>query len=95
MVIETRILRLAEGVERQRFLDADARLQVDFAYSRPGLLRRTTAEGDEGRWLVLSLWRSAQDREAAEAAAAGDEVALSFAALVTVEAVWTWEPRPG
>ena len=42
-VIETMTFRLAPGADEQAFLDADRRVQTDFAYRQPGLMRRTTA----------------------------------------------------
>ena len=63
-------------------LAADARMQTDFAYQQPGLFRRTTARADGGRWCVVSLWGSVDDAERAAAAAASDEVARDFWALV-------------
>jgi len=61
---------------------ADARMQTDFAYQQPGLLRRTTARDDEGRWCVVTLWASYDDATAAETAAASDAVAQQFWSLV-------------
>ena len=59
-------------------LAADARMQTEFAYRQPGLMRRTTARGDGGRWCVVTLWASAEDAERAERAGADDEVASAF-----------------
>ncbi|MBO0808357.1 MAG: hypothetical protein J2P32_08665 [Actinobacteria bacterium] len=59
--------RLADGCDEGVFLAADRRLQEDFAYQQPGLLRRTTARGEGGAWIVIDLWRSAADADACAA----------------------------
>ena len=68
-------------------IEADARLQTDFAYRQPGLLRRTTARGDGSRWCVVTLWGSTEDAERAEQAAAEDDVASAFWSLVDRDTV--------
>jgi hypothetical protein len=84
-VIETMTFRLAAGVDEAAFLAADKRLQSDFAYQQPGLVRRTTARGvgdRAGEWIVVDLWR---DGDAADDAAArwdDDPVAREFMAHV-------------
>src|SRR5262245_44247260 len=54
-VIETMTFRLRDGADEAGFRAADQRLQTEFAYQQPGLLRRTTATGDDG-WIVVDLW---------------------------------------
>ena len=82
--------RLAPGTDEAAFLAADKRVQEDFAYQQPGLLRRTTARGPGGDWIVIDLWRSAADADACDARWAHDPVTQAFMALldrstVTVE----------
>ena len=55
-VIETQTFRLREGVSDEDFLAADKRMQEEFAYLQYGLLRRTTARGTDGEWIVVTLW---------------------------------------
>ena len=62
-------------------------MQTDFAYQQPGLLRRTTARDDAGRWCVLTLWATAADASAAEAAGRTDPVAQAFWSLVDAASV--------
>jgi hypothetical protein len=65
MLIETMTFRLAPATEESAFLEADRRVQTEFAYHQPGLIRRTTARGTgDGEWIVIDLWRSAADAEA-------------------------------
>jgi hypothetical protein len=51
-VIETMTFRLRPGVDEAEFLGVDKRLQSEFAYQQPGLVRRTTGHADamSARW---------------------------------------------
>jgi heme-degrading monooxygenase HmoA len=60
-VVVTHTFRLVAGADEAAFRRADARLQVEVYYGQPGLVRRTTARGSEGEWLVVTLWRSGDD----------------------------------
>ena len=66
---------------------ADARMQTDFAYQQPGMLRRTTARGDNGDWCVVTLWESLDAAVKARTAAEADETASAFWALVDADSV--------
>lgn len=64
MTIEHHTFRLATGVTEEQFLEADRRVQQEFAPFQEGFARRTTArDGDE--WLVETLWYSAAHAGAA------------------------------
>lgn len=63
-VIETMTFALRPDADEHAFLAADRRVQVEFAYHQPGLLRRTTARDSAGGWIVIDLWRSAADADA-------------------------------
>ena len=63
-VIDTLTFGLAPGVEDNVFLEVDRRMQTEVIYQQPGLLRRTTARGDDGSWLVVTLWESMSAFEA-------------------------------
>jgi hypothetical protein len=83
-VIETMTFRLVGGTDDEAFLAVDKRLQSDFAYQQPGLVRRTIARGQgdrTGEWIVIDLWDSPED---ADAAARWDDdlTAREFMALV-------------
>lgn len=69
MIIEHRMFRLAAGTDEAAFLAADRRVQEEVAPFQHGFIRRTTARGVDGRWLVETLWSSDID---AAAAAEGD-----------------------
>jgi hypothetical protein len=70
-VIEIMRFRLAPGRDEAEFIAADRRLQQEFAYQQPGLVRRTTARGADGDWVVIDLWRSAADADACAAGGIG------------------------
>lgn len=81
--------RLAAGAEEAAFLAADRRVQTEFAYQQPGLLRRTTARGRDGAWIVIDLWRSEQDANACDGRWGQDEVTAKFMSFIDAESVRT------
>jgi len=81
-VIEILRFRLPPGADEAAFLAADRRVQQEFAYQQPGLLRRTTARGEDGGWIVIDLWRSAVDAEACDARWEHDQVTQAFMDLL-------------
>ena len=76
------VFDLVEGADVEAFMEADKRVQIEFAYQQPGLLRRTTARSDRGSWLVLDIWDSAQSADASDARWKTDPVAQEFMAFV-------------
>jgi len=79
--------RLPPGGDEAALLAADRRVQEEFSYQQPGLLRRTTARGEDGSWIVIVLWRSDADADAAEARAERDELAQAALALLDCSSV--------
>jgi hypothetical protein len=59
--IEIMTFRLRAESSEADFLAADRRVQVEFAYHQPGMVRRTTARNPDGTWVVIDLWASATD----------------------------------
>jgi hypothetical protein len=88
-VIETLTFRLAAGADEADFLRADARMQVEVCYRSAGLLRRTTARCADGEWLVLTLWRSQADADAAHEGVRGHAATGAFRACIDVESMRT------
>jgi hypothetical protein len=82
VVIEIMRFRLAPGTDHQAFLAADRRVQTEFAYRQPGLLRRTVARAEDGEWVVIDLWRAGGDAERCSSAWEGDPATGAFMALV-------------
>lgn len=56
MIIEVRTFRLSG--DEAAFLEADGAEQRALCVRNRGLIRRTTARGDNGEWLVITLWDS-------------------------------------
>jgi hypothetical protein len=88
-MIEIMSFRLAPGADEEAFLTADSEVQSDFAYRQPGLLRRTTARGPDGAWIVIDLWRSATDADATTALWGEDPVTARFMSFVDTATVST------
>lgn len=70
--------RLLAETSIEDFLAADYRLQTEFAYQQPGLLRRTLARGEGGEWLVIDHWRTAADADACATRWDDDKIAQAF-----------------
>ena len=65
MIIEHHVFRLAAGVDETDFLAADVAVQTGFAPFQQGFVRRTTARGADGQWLIETFWYSHGDAQAA------------------------------
>lgn len=65
MYIEIQNFRLPPDTTEEAFLADDARIQADLMLHAPGLVRRTTARGANGEWLVLTFWGSADQAQGA------------------------------
>jgi hypothetical protein len=92
-VVEVTTFRLADGVSTDVFEDADKRFQCEFAYAQPGLVRRTVARTDDGDWLVVTLWRSPADADAALRRSGEDEAARRYLVLLESSSVRTTRYR--
>ena len=84
-MIEIMRFRLRRDVDASGFLEIDSRLQTDFAYRQPGLLRRTTGRGEENEWVVIDLWRSHSAADESAQRWEHDAVARAFMGLVDRE----------
>jgi len=80
-VIEVMSFRLAPGVEEHAFFEADQQAQAEFFYTRPGLMRRTTARNVDGEWIVVTLWASPDDAGAGDGASGRDSAFTRWTAL--------------
>jgi len=81
-VIETTTFRLADGVDEAAFLEFDEQVRTGFLYHQPGLARATTARADDGTWIVVVLWASDQEADAALDAGANEGTIKRFMQLV-------------
>ncbi|CAN5783196.1 hypothetical protein BH24ACT3_BH24ACT3_04080 [soil metagenome] len=87
-MIEILTFRLASGDHEAAFLDADRRVQIEAVPNQPGFLRRTTARSNDGEWVVVTLWASADDADRYEATA--DHPAMvAFEALLEPATIQT------
>jgi hypothetical protein len=74
--------RLSPDCDEAAFLLADKKVQEEFAYAQAGLQRRTTARGQDGNWVVIDLWRSAEDADACDVLWDSDPIAQHFMSFV-------------
>jgi hypothetical protein len=56
--IEIMTFRLGPEASEAEFLAADRRVQTEFAYQQPGMIRRTTGRNPDGTWVIIDLWAS-------------------------------------
>mgnify|MGYP001813111826 FL=1 len=82
-MFEILTFRLAPGVDAQTFWALDERIQVEFAYQQPGIIRRTLGRHDDGRWLALTIWTDPESALAAREFFGETDLGREFAALVT------------
>ncbi|MGI8491413.1 MAG: hypothetical protein ACR2NJ_01465 [Acidimicrobiales bacterium] len=81
-MIEILTFHLRPGVEEPAFLATDKAVQADFAYQQPGLLRRTTAKGEDGNWVVIDLWSSAEAADSADQRWGTDPATARFSSML-------------
>jgi len=81
-VVETLTFRLAPGTDESAFLDADRAVQDELIPNQPGFARRTTARGDDGDWLVVTLWRSSEEADSFGTLAESSPVAEHLRSLL-------------
>jgi hypothetical protein len=80
LIIENLTFQLAPGVDEGAFLTADAAVQTEFYSPLPGFVRRTTARGDGGEWLVATFWGTAVEADGAAVLARTDAANAAFLA---------------
>jgi len=76
------VFSLVDGADEAAFVACDKRVQSDFAYQQPGLLRRTTTRGKGGSWAVFDYWASEEAADEADARWGSDPVAQEFMSFV-------------
>lgn len=89
MVIEIATFRLVDDADEAAFITADERAQREFAYQQRGIVRRTTARGPAGEWLVLTMWDSAEDAQDAAMAFGDHPATQDFRRLVDPASIAT------
>ncbi len=73
---------LKRAADEAAFIEADSRVQMEFFYQQPGLVRRTTSRGEDGQWAVITLWGSPKDSETCAKNSAGDEAYEAFMSFI-------------
>jgi len=86
-VIESLTFRLRGDADDVAFLLADKRLQSEFAYRQRGLVRRTTARGEDGDWLVLTLWDGPASADAGDPMRSEDDACREFRSHIDPDSV--------
>jgi len=86
-MIEILTFALRAGIDDDRFVAADARVQTEFAYQQPGLARRTTGRDTDGRWLVLQVWMNEEAATDARTAFEASELGFEFASLIDPDSI--------
>jgi hypothetical protein len=88
-MIDVMRFRLGAGADDKGFREADRRVQTEVAYLEPGLVRRTTARSGGGEWIVLEIWHSEDDADAASAHRSGHPTYAEFLAWIDASTVRT------
>jgi len=70
MIVDVTTMRANDDAA---FRAADERVQSEFFYQQPGLVRRTTAQAADGEWAVVTLWAAEEHAAAARAAFTGHD----------------------
>lgn len=89
MVVVLWTFKLVEGVAESEFVDASERVQIEFSHFQPGFVRRTVARGEDGEWLVLVLWGSEEEVDAALLASRADAATQAMSALIDPSTIET------
>ena len=82
MFIVVWTFRLKDDITEEEFLAANERMQTGFVYLQPGFVRRTTARGKDGEWLVIGMWQTQADAATAGEVARGDPISRAANAMV-------------
>lgn len=82
MLIETTTFHLSHNSDDTAFLSADRRVQTEVVPNQPGFLRRATARDADGDWIVIVLWDSEADADAAAGEAAAHPATAEFSRLI-------------
>jgi hypothetical protein len=76
--VEVEQFALASGIDDAEFARRDAALQAWSYVHRPGLVRRTTARGEDGAVLVVSVFHGRATPPPASSSAPGADALASF-----------------
>jgi hypothetical protein len=88
-MIEVMGFRLRADIGDEEFEAADRRVQTDVAYLQDGLIRRTTARSDDGKWIVIEIWHSEDSADAAAADRRGQPQYADYLSLIDASSIRT------
>ena len=80
--VEVIHFRMREGANEEEFIREDERVGREYTPYQPGFISRESAKNDEGDWVVIVHWESAEDAEASMEKFPNDPTALRFIALM-------------
>ena len=94
MVIEVSQFKLVPGADESRFLEAAETSQREFLAQQPGFISRELLRGDDGAWLDMVRFESAEAARDAFAAFAGHPGAREFEQMLDFATVKAshWSP---
>jgi hypothetical protein len=73
---------MREGADEEEFIREDARVGHEYTPYQPGFISRESAKNDEGDWVVIVHWESAEDAEASMEKFPNDPTAQRFISLM-------------
>jgi heme-degrading monooxygenase HmoA len=85
--VETIRFKLRDGISDDDFRRRNHQVETEYMAKRPGFIARETTRSDEGEYLVIVHWASAEDAEKTIAAFFGAPQTQSFIAAVDVSTV--------
>ncbi|MDI3418511.1 antibiotic biosynthesis monooxygenase family protein [Streptomyces luteolus] len=62
--VETVRFHLSDGVVPAEFIALDQKMEADYMGKRPGFLSREITRNDDGEYLVIVHWATAEDADA-------------------------------
>jgi hypothetical protein len=80
--VEVIHFRMQEGANEQEFIREDERVGREYTPYQPGFISRESAKNDEGDWVVIVHWESAEDAEASMQKFPNDPTAQRFIAMM-------------
>jgi hypothetical protein len=80
--VEVIHFRMQEGADEEEFIREDERVGREYTPYQPGFISRESAKNDEGDWVVIVHWESAEDAEASMQKFPNDPTAQRFIAMM-------------
>jgi hypothetical protein len=80
--VEVIHFRMREGADEEEFIREDARVGHEYTPYQPGFISRESAKNDEGDWVVIVHWESAEDAQASMEKFPNDPTAQRFISLM-------------